>query len=49
MTERNKSTKLADKLFPDVEETTTDILNVPPEKRRLTTETYDFTVSTLID
>ncbi|MBX2920693.1 MAG: DUF262 domain-containing protein [Chitinophagaceae bacterium] len=49
MIERNKSTKLADKLFPEIEELNLDILNIPPEKRRLNTETYDFTVSTLID
>ncbi len=49
MIERNKSSKLADKLFPEIEELNLDILNIPPEKRRLNTETYDFTVSTLVD
>ncbi|HRP58060.1 DUF262 domain-containing protein [Agriterribacter sp.] len=49
MTERNKSSKLADRLFPEIEELNLDILNIPPEKRRLNTETYDFTVSTLVD
>lgn len=49
MAEKNKSSKLADKLFPEIEEQNLDILNIPPEKRRLNTETYDFTVSTLID
>jgi hypothetical protein len=49
MAERNKSSKLADKLFPEIEEINIDILNIPPEKRRLNTETYDFTVSTLKD
>lgn len=49
MNEKNQSTKLADKLFPEVEEINLDILNIPPDKRRLNTETYDFTVSTLID
>jgi len=49
MKERNNSSKLADKLFPEIEELNLDILNIPPEKRRLNTETYDFTVSTLID
>lgn len=49
MNERNKSSKLADKLFPEIEELDLDILNIPPEKRRLNTETYDFTVSTLVD
>lgn len=49
MAERNKSVRLADKLFPEVVEPELDILNIPPEKRRLNTETYDFTVSTLKD
>jgi hypothetical protein len=49
MAERNKSSKLADKLFPEVIEPDLDILNIPPEKRRLNTETYDFTVSSLKD
>jgi len=49
MNERNKSSKLADQLFPEIEEVNLDILNIPPERRRLNTETYDFTVSTLID
>ena len=49
MIEKNKSSKLADRLFPTIEELNLDILNIPPEKRRLNTETYDFTVSTLID
>jgi len=49
MTERNKSSKLADKLFPEVKELNLDVLNIPPEKRRLNTETYDFTVSTLVE
>ncbi len=46
---KNKSSNLADKLFPKVEETTNEILNIPPEKRKLNTETYDFTVSTIND
>lgn len=45
----NKSTSLADKLFPDNRVEDIDILNIPPEERRLRTETYDFTVSTLIE
>ena len=49
MIQKNKSSRLADKLFPEIEEMNLDILNIPPEKRRLNTETYDFTVSTLID
>lgn len=45
----NKSTSLADKLFPDNNVEDIDILNIPPADRRLRTETYDFTVSTLIE
>lgn len=45
----NNSTSLADKLFPDNKVEEIDILNIPPAERRLRTETYDFTVSTLVD
>lgn len=45
----NKSTSLADKLFPDNKVEDIDILNIPPAERRLRTETYDFTVSTLVE
>lgn len=45
----NNSTSLADKLFPDNKVEDIDILNIPPADRRLRTETYDFTVSTLVD
>lgn len=45
----NNSTSLADKLFPDNPVEEVDILNIPPAERRLRTETYDFTVSTLVD
>lgn len=44
----NSSTSLADKLFPNSPVEEVDILNIPPAERRLRTETYDFTVSTLI-
>ncbi|MDR3556595.1 MAG: DUF262 domain-containing protein [Syntrophobacteraceae bacterium] len=42
---------LADKLFPDLneQEVNDSILSIPPEKRRLHTETYDFSISTIID
>jgi hypothetical protein len=50
MSQKNKSSKLADQLFPETEdERSLDILTIPPDKRRLNTETYDFTVSTLLD
>ena len=45
----NKSTSLANQLFPDNDIEEVDILNIPPTERILHTETYDFTVSTLIE
>ena len=47
--DNNKSTRLANKLFPIQEEYETDILDIPAEKRKLSTETYDFTVSTIAE
>lgn len=47
--DNNKSTRLANKLFPEQKEYDVDILNIPAEKRKLTTETYDFTVSTIFE
>ena len=44
---KNKSSNLADQLFPEVAEEQDEILNIPPDKRKLNTETYDFTVSTI--
>jgi hypothetical protein len=46
---KNKSSNLADKLFPNISPFENEILNIPPEKRKLNTETYDFTVSTIDD
>jgi hypothetical protein len=41
---------LADKLFPrDVEEFADSILAIPPEQRRLHTETYDYSIATIVD
>lgn len=45
----NKSTILANRIFPDTDEFEVDVLNIPAEKRKLITETYDFTVSTIND
>lgn len=45
----NKSTRLANKLFPEKEDYEIDILDIPADKRKLNTETYDFTVSTIVD
>ena len=46
---KNKSKNLADQLFPEVIELNNEILNIPPEQRKLNTETYDFSVSTIND
>lgn len=43
----NKSTLLANRIFPEEEDFEYEVLNIPPEKRKLITETYDFTVSTI--
>lgn len=45
----NRSTLLANRIFPDNNEFEVEVLNIPPEKRKLITETYDFTVSTIND
>lgn len=45
----NKSTLLANRIFPDTDEFEVEVLNIPAEKRKLITETYDFTVSTIND
>lgn len=50
MKSKEKSKRLADALFPDNrDEEIFDVLSIPPEQRRLHTETYDFTVSTILD
>ncbi|OYD43613.1 DUF262 domain-containing protein [Sphingobacterium cellulitidis] len=45
----NKSTLLANRIFPDNNDFEVEVLNIPAEKRKLITETYDFTVSTIND
>lgn len=45
----NKSTLLANRIFPDTNDFEVEVLNIPAEKRKLITETYDFTVSTIND
>lgn len=45
----NKSTLLANRIFPDNDDFEVEVLNIPAEKRKLITETYDFTVSTIND
>ena len=48
---KDKNKELANLLFPTQDEQFTEesILSIPPEQRRLHTETYDFTISTIID
>lgn len=48
MTTSSEIKKLADQLFPDVKELDEpEVKNIPPQQRRLHTETADYTVSTL--
>jgi hypothetical protein len=52
MTQKAEKEKaLADILFPSEEQVqvTESILTIPPEQRRLHTDSYDFTVSTVVD
>jgi len=51
MAVKNKDSDLADILFPTIteEELSESILDIPPEQRRLHTETLDYSISTLID
>ena len=49
MAKHISSSRLADILFPDFEENDTEILNIPPEQRKLHTEVYDFSISTIYD
>jgi len=49
---KTSTSALADILFPEAKEQqefAEGILSVPPEQRRLHTETYDFTVTTVVD
>lgn len=45
----NDAKKLADKLFPIIKDDDVAIIDIPPEQRRLHTETYDFSISTLVE
>jgi hypothetical protein len=53
MTRQTKTTQggtLADKLFPqEVDEFADSILAIPPEQRRLHTETYDYSIGTIVE
>lgn len=47
MTKKTKS--LADQLFPiEAEEDELAVVDIPPERRRLHTETYDFSIATIV-
>lgn len=48
--DKGEGTALADKLFPkEPEEYAESILDIPPEQRRLHTETYDYSIATIRD
>lgn len=52
MAKKQKTSALADVLFPatkDQQDFAESILTIPPEQRKLHTETYDFTVETLVE
>ena len=52
MATKNKKLSLADILFPEAKQQqdfADGILSVPPEQRKLHTETYDFTVETVVE
>lgn len=52
MTTRQTGEQLADILFPEAKEQqdfADGILSIPPEQRKLHTETYDFTVDTIVE
>lgn len=52
MVKRKNTSELADVLFPEAMEQqdfAEGILSIPPEQRKLHTETYDFTVDTIIE
>jgi hypothetical protein len=47
---RHTQRELADRLFPvRIQDESEEYLNIPPEQRRLQTETYDFTISTIVE
>lgn len=47
--ENSDTKKLADALFPIDKQEEIEILNIPPEKRRLHTDTYDFSIATIVE
>ena len=53
MATKSSSSALADALFPDAmlqqQDFAEGILSIPPEQRKLHTETYDFTVETMVE
>lgn len=52
MTAKRTAEQLADVLFPEIneqEDFADGVLSIPPEQRKLHTETYDFTVETIVE
>ena len=52
MTSKRTASQLADVLFPEVNEQDSfadGVLSIPPEQRKLHTDTYDFTVETIVE
>lgn len=49
MNRDSNSKKLADILFPERAEADFEALSIPPEQRKLHTDTYDFSISTIYD
>jgi hypothetical protein len=46
----NKAKSLADELFPETEPLdTVEVMDIPPNKRKLHTESYDFSIATIYD
>lgn len=52
MATKRTATELADVLFPEIneqDEFADGVLSIPPEQRKLHTDTYDFTVETIVE
>ncbi|GGM99553.1 hypothetical protein L2745_15925 [Shewanella xiamenensis] len=49
MANKRTATELADVLFPAQDDFADGVLSIPPEQRKLHTDTYDFTVETIVE
>ena len=52
MSSKRTAEQLADVLFPEAleqDDFADGVLSIPPEQRKLHTETYDFTVETIVE